>query len=577
MNVFSKNVPELKNSASEKLNIPALYDRLPLESVDARMIGLMRLLLAVSALVITLIDPISLDRFSEITYLTLIGYCIYSLTIYLLLLRGNSFIPAAATHWIDVGWYVVLVALSEGTNSIFFFFFFFAILNAAFRGGFKTGLQMVFASVLLFTFVGYATAPSGQEFELNRFLLRPVYLLLLGYMISYQAGEEIKFKRRLTLLKEVSKLSNPRFGINQTLIAIIKSLRAFYDAESCLLITADSPSSSNYIWREVSRNSQNEENVKVEQTETATPLINLPNEFAIFYQSKGNFFKQEEECCVFDVSAGKFVDGKTVNCTALADLLDAESFITVPLSERETMSGRLYLTSQKKCFQSSDVEFVNQLMENILPVVENVGLLDKLASTAAVQQSHKISRDIHDSTVQPYIGLKLGLEALEIKYAAGESIEEDVEKLIRLADATISELRGFVQNLKGGGERQSGEVLITAVRQKAVKFQEFYDIEVEVQVKDDFYINDRLAAETFQLISEGLSNIRRHTKAKRAHINLHLTNGKLFLEIENDNVEADEKLEFVPKSIAARAKSLGGITRIETCEGCTKVSVEIPL
>ncbi len=540
----------------------------------------MRLLLSVSALLITLFDPTSPDRFVEITYLTLIGYCIYSLTIHLLLLRQNSFIPVAATHWIDVGWYVVLVALSEGTNSIFFFFFFFAIFNAAFHGGFKTGLQVVIVSVLLFSFIGFTTAPLGQAFELNRFLLRSVYLLLLGYTISYQAGQEIKLKRRLALLKEVSKLSNPRFGINQTLIAIIKSLRAFYDAESCLLISANiqppQPASS-FTWREVYLKNGNE-TVKVEQTETAAALLNPPPEMAFFYQNKNNFFKQRAECSAFDVSTGKYVNAQmSFNCKAVADLLDAKSFITVPLPERETMLGRLYLTSQKKCFERSDVEFVNQLIENVLPVVENIALLDKLASRAAVQQRQKLSRDIHDSTIQPYIGLKLGLEALEIKNTRGESIKEDVAKLINLADATISELRGFVQNLKGGGERQSGEVLITAVRQKAVKFQEFYDIEVEVQAKDGFYINDRLAAETFQLVSEGLSNISRHTKAKRAHINLYLTNEKLFLEIENDNVGADEKLEFVPKSIAERAKSLGGITRIATCDGCTKVLVEIPL
>jgi signal transduction histidine kinase len=223
------------------------------------------------------------------------------------------------------------------------------------------------------------------------------------------------------------------------------------------------------------------------------------------------------------------------------------------------------------------MEFISQLAEHVLPALENVELLDRLATEAAGRQREKISRDIHDSTIQPYIGLKLGLEALVIKCASGRQINEDVAKLIRLADSSIAELRGYVGKLKGESGEESGKVLISAVKQQALKFQEFYNVEVNVEAADGFYMNDRLAAEAFQIVSEGLSNIRRHTKSKRATIGIRREAELLVLEIKNDNDGTVRAGEFLPKSIASRAESLGGRAHIETLESHTRVLVKIPL
>ena len=156
-------------------------------------------------------------------------------------------------------------------------------------------------------------------------------------------------------------------------------------------------------------------------------------------------------------------------------------------------------------------------------------------------------------------------------------IENDIEKLIKLTDSTIAELRGYVTNFKDKTGEAKGNILLPSVKQQVIKFQEFYGIKVTVEAPDDFQLNDRLAAEAFQIVSEGLSNIKRHTKAKQAAIRIYLGTERLFLEIENDNPKTDVILDFVPKSIVERAKSLGGTARVENLDSQTKVFVEIPL
>ena len=67
----------------------------------------------------------------------------------------------------------------------------------------------------------------------------------------------------------------------------MKQLRAFYDADSCVLITFDA-SENSYSWREANRDTSFED-VKIEQTKAAASLVNLPGELAVFYQNTAKF------------------------------------------------------------------------------------------------------------------------------------------------------------------------------------------------------------------------------------------------------------------------------------------------
>ncbi len=206
-------------------------------SGDEFMIAAMRLLLALSGLLIIYIDPSEPDRYVALTYSPLVFYVVYSATLCILALRHSLLLRSVRTiaHWVDVGWYTLLIALSSGTNSVFFFGFYFSILVASFRWGFASGLRVTLVSTVLFTTVGFKTAPE-PAFELNRFLLRPTFLLVLGYMVAHWGGFEIMLNRRLTLLKDVTALANPRFGVARTISSIMAQLRAFYDADVCLLV-----------------------------------------------------------------------------------------------------------------------------------------------------------------------------------------------------------------------------------------------------------------------------------------------------------------------------------------------------
>ena len=242
----------------------------------------------------------------------------------------------------DVAWYVALVALSSGTNSIFFFFFFFAILVSSFSWGFPAGVRITLVSATLFIIVGYLTAPAEPHFQLNRFLLRPVYLLVLGYMIAYWGGCEIKLRKRLKLLREISALSNPRFGIEHTISSIMESIRSFYEADSVLLIVSEEPGT--HRLRRVNRNQDGNRPVSsIVNRDVAEVFLSFADHEALIYRGteSGNFS--------YDISTGKISKDQGMH-QVLANALDFKPFLAMPVHYRARPIGCCFIVGGNSQF-----------------------------------------------------------------------------------------------------------------------------------------------------------------------------------------------------------------------------------
>ncbi len=549
-------------------------ERQTIESVDERLVNVTRFILALSALIIIFVDPAEPDRLVKITYTTLALYTVYSATVYVLGLRYPSRFRNIPLYWVDVAWYVVLVSLSSGTNSFFFFFFFFVILVASFRSGHKAGLKVTIVSATLFVAVGYFTTPA--PIEVNRLVLRAVYLASIGYLMAYWGGSEMTHKRRLALLKDVSRSSNPRFGVDQTIDSIMRKLREFYDADACLLINTGRVTNT---FRRVDRR-RAELGHRVESVGAeAEQLLAWKPEWAVTWRDpRRTRWFNTAPCCIYNFLSGERLKDVDATCTWIADLLDTDSFITVPVYQRHTFTARLYILSKGRKFNYSDVEFLRQVMDQVMPMIDNIQLVDRLASQASEYERQRISRDIHDTAIQPYIGLKLGLDALCRSVSPNDPVADGLAELAEKTDSVIKDLRTYVGGLQDHGSSRPVNVLTSSVERHAKQLGEFYGIEVDVRIATHIHVHDRLAAELFQIVQEGLSNIKRHTSSTQARISMASVNGDMVLDIENDSSGPEGLATFTPRSITERAIALGGRVSVAVNNpGRTIVSVVIPM
>ncbi|MDX1375865.1 MAG: histidine kinase, partial [Burkholderiales bacterium] len=547
------------------------------EAVDTRMLVIMRCVLAVAALAIIYIDPLEPSRLIGLTYASLIAYCLYSAAVVWRSYRAGWPTPARATYWTDVAFYVYLVGLTQGTSSIFFFFFFFSIIAAWFSRGYREGAIVTTVSVALFLVVGLIAAPSGAAFELDRTLIRPVYLLGLGYMLAYWGGYEIELKQRLRLLQEVSSVWNPRFGPEQTIGANLERLLDFFGADACVLVLRrPGMPPRERMYRATRRVGARAWAVDDLTEASANALLTLPETCGAVYQDRANWPQMEfRRHFVYDLEARRTSFAYRDVCTSLANLLETRAFVTVPYAQRDGTGGRLFVTASRPRFSQRDIEFLAQFASTLSIVVESMALTEALVSRAAENERLRVSRDLHDTTLQPYIGIKLAIDALQREAGAADPLAGKIARLSEMVGETIRDLRALASEL-GSHEPLPGEFLVSAVARQADRYKRFYGIEVEVKSEISPRLDGRVAAEAYQIIAEGLSNIVRHTEAKRAAVSITCEDARLRLEIANPAAAGQKG--FAPRSISGRAQALGGAAIVEpNAGGYTVVRVSIPI
>ena len=536
-----------------------------LDTVDARMVALMRCVLSLSGLLIIWVDPTEPTRNVEVTYVSLIVYCLWSIGLFASAGRGGEVIHRYAP-WIDVICAAYLVALSQGTNSVFFFIFLFAILVASFTRGYREGMWVTTTSTVLFVVVGFFFAPPEPEFELNRYLIRTIYLFVLGWMIAYWGGREIALRRRLTILQEIGSQWNPRLGVDRTIALNLERLLDFFQAAESILVLRRPTNPPGFFTYTASNRKAPRSSPPTEISDSAAGvLLALPDSIAVTYHVRGNGA----------VAAGGAL---SEGFAKLSNLFDAERFSTAPYRQRDGTYGRIFLIPEADSRANIDIGFFNQLVSAISQAVENTQLTDELVLKAAEHERFRISLDIHDTTVQPYIGLKLGLDALHREAGEENPLSRRIGELLEMASMTIRDLRGYATALREKAP-MSGNALMAAVREQAERFNRFYGVEVDVQSDNEMRVGAQVAAEAFRIISEGLSNVLRHTSARKAFVRVHARDGWLQLAIGNESGPASggAPRSFTPRSINERALSLGGTSFVENSEdGHTIVHVSIP-
>jgi signal transduction histidine kinase len=552
--------------------------------IDLRLIAGMRVVLGTSALLVVLIESMEARLWATPIHLTLALYSLYGLLIYHLSVRRKPVVAHKVIPWLDLLWYLPLVAFTSGTNSSFYYFFFFAIIVASFTWGLTEGLHLTLASAAIYTIVMVIAA--SRPIVVNRLLLAPIGLLIFGYIIARWGGYHTELKNRLKLLKDVTVFSNPRFGIDRTIKAILESVRDFYDAEACLLVIPGKPGhSDSYQMYRVARGIYPSRSAPPEiGPDAAAQFLSPSLEHAVIYRKNNSSHAR-----LFDVKTRVFSEAPTGTGDKLSGMLDAQRYLSVPVYYRHQAVGRLYIVNGPMQIDGPDMEFMLQLMDHVTPVMENIRLIDNLASDAAETERRRIAHDIHDSVIQPYLGIQFGLSALDHKLESGNvEIRANVQELLELTKHELAELRRFVWGLKAGEERM--DVLLPAIERYAERFSLVTGINVDVESHGKVKVNDRLAAELFQIVAEGLSNVRRHAFCRDARVEISCKETSLQLQIKNSRPRAGSPVEverpeghegvraFRPRSIAERAAALGGETQVYVDEkDYTVVSVGIPL
>ena len=192
----------------------------------------------------------------------------------------------------------------------------------------------------------------------------------------------------------------------------------------------------------------------------------------------------------------------------------------------------------------------------------------------------RIARDLHDGPLQDfsYSAAALGMIMLQ---SEDTELEERLQTAIDAVRHGTQRLREVVHDLRveDGEDRPFAEVVEAVVRRNRVLAR---DAEVTLEAGEGIPQEPlgETGTQVSRVIQEALTNVRRHSGAKRISVGLRMEGEDLLVEITDDGVgfRPDASPGVGVDSMRERAALVGGELEIESEEGRgTSVRLRVPL
>jgi signal transduction histidine kinase len=183
-----------------------------------------------------------------------------------------------------------------------------------------------------------------------------------------------------------------------------------------------------------------------------------------------------------------------------------ESFPRSPL-------GHLCLGREGHEFSQADLRWLRDVMRETLPLLERSDLLEQLQRETASRERERIGRDLQDRAVQPYLGLKYGLEALARNAGPHNAITPNIQELLELATQELETLRDVVSGLRRGDDPNAESASLVALQRQVDRFRALYGLKVHIFAPQAPHLRGSAARAVLHMVNEALTNIRRHTSA----------------------------------------------------------------
>jgi signal transduction histidine kinase len=199
------------------------------------------------------------------------------------------------------------------------------------------------------------------------------------------------------------------------------------------------------------------------------------------------------------------------------------------------------------------------------------------------EERRRIARELHDGLGQELVAAKLLLHRSQ-QTKSDEIRQEAVDDAVKIIEEGIQQVRSMSHLLHPPLLDEVG--LLSALRWYVDGFAQRSGIETSIEVDPPDF--PRLPAELetaiFRIVQESLSNVFRHSQARKAHVGLSVEDGHVVTRVRDDGRGVTESVsEQLPGSIgigiggmSQRAKEFGGELRILPGHPGTVVEILIP-
>lgn len=476
-------------------------------------------------------------------------------------------------YWIDAIWFLLMLSVAGTARTNYFLFLYFPVVFAAWRTGYKESIAMAAFCSLASLAIFFLQQP---ELPWRQILALPLSLFIVGPLLIALARIEAVTQTSLAFAAEANESINPRQAIDSVIPELLAKMARHIGAAVALLAVRTSEGHCRvYVWDANDGPFQLSEHSVVPLVDQ---VLSLPVDVSVAWSDSRHWWRLKR--CIEMGPGGTVLPllaADSQKLVALSSLVGYDRLMTVPLTCTAVGQARLIFGGEAIQINRRFLEMLQFMVDQVSPSVENAWLRDRLAAEAADTERARIGRDLHDVAMQPYIGLKFALEAVQRRAGPDNPVAADLDNLAKMVTGELASMREVISGMRGVPGK-GGELLSSALRRQATRFSQLFGIQVEVEVEGEMPVSRRMAGELFHIVAEGLSNIRRHTQSRRAWISAGTSGDQLLVSIRNvTDPGLSSTPGFLPRSLSERAIELGGFVEVKREGGNTNVIARVPL
>ena len=541
-----------------------------------RVIAAARVVLAASGLFAVWLDPAEPVRYTAVTYGVHALYLAYSVC--LLPLAWSGFMGvrlALLLHAVDIVLFSVFQYLTLGPSSPFFVYFIFSLFCGAMRWGWRGTLTT--AAFVVVAYLGMGASMSRTlgplEFEVNRFVIRTVYLAVTAGLLVYLG----RFEERLRgEIERLARWPTPGPDMRRVTREALAHAADIIGAAQAVVVWERSEEPTTYLAAWSPAGSL----VTKHASPDLHPLV-APALEKLTFVSVGN-------------SSVAMVPGRTqvdmATAIELHPLLQPHltgAGLTSAVVETGQLSGRVFFAG----LNSPTLELVpltEVVARELGASLEQLHLTRQLQEIAAGEERLRVARNLHDGVLQSLTGIRLEIRALAGTDALVDNIRDRLFAMERALALEQRELRLFIAELGPDAATRDNTPLVARLQSLRERIAAHWKAPVTIRVAEgSVALPEQIEAAVPLMVHEAVVNALKHGQPSRVAVTVDGSATALRIVVADDGhgfpfqgrYDHAALLEnnAGPRSLFERVVELGGEMSIESSAAGARVEMVLSL
>ncbi|MFC1982259.1 GAF domain-containing sensor histidine kinase [Chloroflexota bacterium] len=269
-------------------------------------------------------------------------------------------------------------------------------------------------------------------------------------------------------------------------------------------------------------------------------------------------------------------------------LLDVgmRSLALIPLNSRSGAIGAICLFSlNSDHYKPTEANLLFEIGNLISLAIEKARLYEKVQAIAVVEERERIANELHDGLAQVlgYVITKSQAtrQLLQKMIVANDYLAELEDVAQEVYTDTREAILGLKTAITGDGS------MVSALGEYAIRFSQMHNIKTELTVGERRIpsLSPQVELQVIRIVQEALSNVRKHSQAKHAMINVAAQEDKVTIAVQDDGkgfdvdgVGSGDWTKFGLRNMKERADNIHSSLSVESRpDNGTKVTLSIPL